>query len=50
MVKGWSPMNGENLEGSDGGLIWVTTPIFTWKDKGKPRKTSARIAGLRIEI
>jgi hypothetical protein len=32
------------------GLIQGTFPAFVWKDGGKPRKPSVRIASLRVEI
>jgi hypothetical protein len=38
------------LERRGRGLIEDTIPAFVWKDWGKPRKNSVRIAGLRAEI
>jgi hypothetical protein len=37
------------MEQSGQVLIEGTIPVFVWKDWGKPRKTSVRIAGLRAE-
>jgi hypothetical protein len=37
------------MEGSGRGLAKVHIPAFPWKIRGKPRKISVRIAGVRNE-
>jgi hypothetical protein len=41
---------GKDLEASGRHLIKDTTPELTWRDRGKPRKISIPITGLRAEI
>jgi hypothetical protein len=43
-------LNKNNVEGSGRDIFWRIFPAFTWRDWGKPRKTSGKIACLRAEI
>jgi hypothetical protein len=38
------------MEGNDRALLKGTILTFVWKDLGKERQTSGRIAGLLVEI
>jgi hypothetical protein len=38
------------MERSGRGLTEGTIPVYSWRDWGKPRKSSVSIAGLRAEI
>lgn len=41
---------GEDVEGSDCGVIWGTIPAFTYRNCGKPRKNLITIVGVPDEI
>jgi hypothetical protein len=43
-------MNGGDAEGCDSDRIWDSSPIFVWRQWGKPRRMSVGILNVRAEV